>query len=198
MGMDYFVHASTIVDDPCKIGRGTKIWHFCHVCADSEIGENCTLGQNVFIADGVRLGNNVKIQNNVSVYRGVICEDDVFLGPSCVFTNVLTPRSGFSRRGQYTETYLERGVSIGANATILCGIRLGAYCLVGAGAVVTKSFPPYALIIGNPGRQRGWVSETGFRLDFRNNNVVLCPESGEYYQLNSENLVEKVFPSELS
>lgn len=190
--MEYFVHESSVIDRPCQIGKGTKIWHFCHISAGSEIGENCTLGQNVFIADGVRIGRNAKIQNNVSVYRGVICEDDVFLGPSCVFTNVLTPRSGFSRRGEYVETYLEKGVSIGANATILCGIRLGAYAMVGAGAVVTKSFPSYALIIGNPGRQTGWVSETGHRLDFENNNVVLCPESGEYYRLTTENLVEKL------
>lgn len=190
--MDYFLHSSSIVDEPCKIGRGTKIWHFCHICADSELGENCILGQNVFIADGVRIGNNVKIQNNVSVYRGVICEDDVFLGPSCVFTNVLTPRSAVVRRGQYTETYLERGVTIGANATILCGIRLGKYAMIGAGAVVTRDFPAYALITGNPGRQTGWVSEYGHKLNFENKNVVLCPESGIYYRLTESNSVEKI------
>jgi len=180
--MEYFLHSSSIVDEPCSIGKGTKIWHFCHVSRDSVIGEGCTLGQNVFIADGVILGNNVKIQNNVSVYRGVICEDDVFLGPSCVFTNVLTPRSAVVRRGNYEQTYLEKGVTIGANATILCGIRLGAYAMVGAGAVVTKSFPAYALVTGNPARLTGWVSEYGHRLNFENNDVVLCPESGEAYK----------------
>lgn len=192
---EYFVHESSIIDQPCRIGKGTKIWHFCHVCRDSEIGEDCILGQNVFIADGVRLGRNVKIQNNVSVYRGVVCEDDVFLGPSCVFTNVLTPRSGVNRRGQYAETWLEQGVTIGANATILCGIRLGRYAMVGAGAVVTKNVAPYALITGNPGRQTGWVSEYGCRLNFGNKNVVLCPESGVAYRLTNENSVEKVLDS---
>jgi UDP-2-acetamido-3-amino-2,3-dideoxy-glucuronate N-acetyltransferase len=194
--MEYFLHSSSIVDEPCSIGKGTKIWHFCHVSRDSKIGEGCILGQNVFIADGVILGNNVKIQNNVSVYRGVICEDDVFLGPSCVFTNVLTPRSAVVRRGNYEETYLEKGVTIGANATILCGIRLGAYALVGAGAVVTKSFPAYALITGNPARQTGWVSEYGHRLNFENNDVVLCPESGEAYKRISDGGVIKILSDE--
>jgi len=192
MGMEYFMHPSSIVDAPVRIGKGTKIWHFCHICAESVIGENCILGQNVFIADGVRLGNNVKIQNNVSVYRGVICEDDVFLGPSCVFTNILNPRSAVIRKGKYEETYLERGVSIGANATLLCGIRLGSFVMVGAGAVVTKSFPPYALVTGNPARQTGWVSEYGHRLIFENNDVVLCPESGEAYKFTQDGRVIKL------
>jgi UDP-2-acetamido-3-amino-2,3-dideoxy-glucuronate N-acetyltransferase len=194
--MEYFIHPSSIVDEPCSIGKGSKIWHFCHISQHSVIGERCTIGQNVFIADGVILGNNVKIQNNVSVYKGVICEDDVFLGPSCVFTNVLTPRSAVVRRGQYEETYLEKGVTIGANATILCGIRLGAYVMVGAGAVVTKSFPAYALLTGNPARQKGWVSEYGHRLNFENNDVVLCPESGEAYKLTPDARVIKLLSDE--
>ena len=179
----YFVHPSAVIDEPCEIGAGTRIWHFSHVSAGARIGEHCNLGQNVYVAPGVQLGRNVKIQNNVSLYEGVVCEDDVFLGPSCVFTNVRIPRSAVVRRGQYEQTWLERGVSVGANATLVCGIRLGCFVMVGAGSVVTRSFPAYALVVGNPARQIAWVSEYGHRLDFGNNDVTSCPESGQEYRL---------------
>ena len=180
----YFAHESAIIDEPVNIGEGTKIWHFSHVMQGVVMGKNCNLGQNVFVGANVRLGNNVKVQNNVSLYEGIVCEDDVFLGPSMVFTNIRNPRSAVVRKGQYTETWLERGVSVGANATIVCGIRLGAFCFVGAGSVVTKTVPPYALVVGNPARQIGWMSEYGHRLEFDPQGLALCPESGQRYQLS--------------
>ncbi|MDW3649027.1 MAG: acyltransferase [Bacteroidia bacterium] len=188
---DYFVHESAVVDEGAIIGKGSKIWHFCHIMKGASLGEGCKLGQNVFVGDGVHLGNNVKIQNNVSVYAGVTCEDDVFLGPSMVFTNVRNPRSAVVRQGQYAETYLERGVSIGANATIVCGVRLGAFCFIGAGAVVTQNVPAYALLVGNPARQLGWMSEYGHRLEFDEEAKASCPESGEIYLLEA-NSVRKI------
>lgn len=188
---DYFVHETALVEEPVQIGAGTKIWHFCHVMPRAEIGENCSLGQNVFVASGVKLGKNIKIQNNVSLYEGVICEDDVFLGPSMVFTNIRNPRSAVIRKGQYSETYLERGATIGANATIVCGTRLGHHCFVGAGTVVTKDVPAYALIVGNPGRQLGWMSEYGHRLEFGEDGLATCPESGNQYRL-SDGKVKKL------
>jgi len=189
--IDYFVHETALIDEPVEIGKGSKIWHFCHVMSNSTLGEGCILGQNVFIAGGVKLGNNVKVQNNVSLYSGVICEDDVFLGPSMVFTNVKNPRSGVVRRGQYDETYLEQGASVGANATIVCGVRLGKYCFVGAGSVVTKDVPPYALIVGNPARQIGWMSQYGHRLEFNEEDIATCPESQQQYK-RSDAGVERI------
>lgn len=181
--MDYFVHESSYVDEGCRIGKGTKIWHFSHVMAGCTIGEDCNIGQNVVISPDVVLGRNCKIQNNVSVYTGVRCEDDVFLGPSMVFTNVINPRSAVSRKSEYRETILERGASVGANATIVCGHRLGAYCLIGAGSVVTKDVPAFALMVGNPARQIGWVSRHGEKLHFNEEGVATCPATGERYHL---------------
>ncbi|MDR2918902.1 MAG: acetyltransferase [Tannerella sp.] len=182
--MDTFqAHESAVIDDGCTIGDGTKIWHFSHIMGGCTIGQSCSIGQNVVISPGVVIGNRVKIQNNVSVYTGVICEDDVFLGPSCVFTNVITPRSAISRRNQFKETFVERGASIGANATIVCGNRIGAYAMIGAGAVVTKDVDPYALVVGNPAHQTGWVSEYGHRLDFDDQGVAVCPEGDAIYYL---------------
>lgn len=182
---DYSAHESAIIDPGCVIGKGTKIWHFTHIMTGCRIGENCNIGQNVVVSPDVVLGNNVKVQNNVSIYTGVICEDDVFLGPSMVFTNVTNPRSGINRRGRYEATLVKKGATIGANATIVCGITLGGYCFVGAGAVVTKDVPPYALVIGNPARQSGWMSEFGHKLAFDRNGVATCPESKEMYTLVS-------------
>lgn len=182
---DYLAHESAIIDPGCVIGKGTKIWHFTHIMPGCRIGENCNIGQNVVVSPDVVLGNNVKIQNNVSIYSGVICEDDVFLGPSMVFTNVVNPRSGINRRGQYAGTLVKKGASIGANATIMCGITLGEYCFIGAGAVVTKNVAPYALVIGNPARQSGWMSEYGHKLLFDENGVATCPEGKEKYTLVS-------------
>ena len=179
----HFQHPTAIVDAGAQIGKGTKIWHFCHVMTGAVIGENCSLGQNVFVADGVILGKNVKVQNNVSLYSGVNCADDVFLGPSMVFTNVHNPRSAVNRKGEYRQTWVERGVTIGANATILCGIRIGAYAFIGAGAVVLEDVLPYALLVGNPARHIGWMSEYGERLYFDEQNLALCPGSGEQYRL---------------
>ncbi len=179
----YFKHETAVVDEPCTIGEGTKIWHFSHIMSDCEIGARCNIGQNVVISPKVILGNNVKIQNNVSVYSGVVCEDDVFLGPSCVFTNVTNPRSGVNRRGQYEETTVKKGASIGANATIVCGHDIGSYAFIGAGAVVTKTVPDYALVVGNPARQMGWMSEYGHRLNFDAEGKAICPESKETYML---------------
>lgn len=179
---DYFVHETALIDGEVEIGAGSKIWHFCHLMPNVKMGEGCILGQNVFIAGGVVLGNNVKVQNNVSIYAGVICEDDVFLGPSMVFTNVRNPRSAVVRRGQYDETYLEQGASVGANATIVCGARLGKYCFIGAGSVVTKDVPAYALVVGNPARQIGWMSEYGHRLEFDGEGMATCAESGQMYR----------------
>ncbi len=182
---EYFVHESSYVDDGCEIGAGSKIWHFSHIMSNCIIGERCNIGQNVVISPGVKLGNNVKIQNNVSVYTGVICEDDVFLGPSMVFTNISNPRSAVIRRDQYQETLVRRGASIGANATIVCGNSIGEYALIGAGAVVTKDVPAFALVVGNPARQIGWVSEYGHRLSFDDDHLAVCPESGDRYRLES-------------
>ena len=181
--MDYFVHESSYVDEGCRIGKGTKIWHFSHVMSGCTIGEDCNIGQNVVISPDVALGRNCKIQNNVSVYTGVRCEDDVFLGPSMVFTNVLNPRSAVSRTAEYRETIIERGASVGANATIVCGHRLGAYCLIGAGSVVTKDVPPFALMVGNPARRIGWVSRHGEKLNFNAEGVAICPATGDHYRL---------------
>ncbi|MEN9326594.1 MAG: hypothetical protein RLZZ479_950 [Bacteroidota bacterium] len=189
--MEYFNHESAIIDSGCIIGKGTKIWHFSHIMSNSTIGENCNIGQNVVVSPGVVLGNNVKIQNNVSLYTGVICEDDVFLGPSCVFTNVINPRSAVNRRDQYQKTIVGKGASIGANATIVCGHDIGKYAFIGAGAVVTKTIPPYALVVGNPAKQIGWISEFGQRLNFDQNNYAICLESQEKYELK-ENQVTKL------
>jgi UDP-2-acetamido-3-amino-2,3-dideoxy-glucuronate N-acetyltransferase len=187
----FFAHETAIIDEGCTIGEGTKIWHFCHIMPDSIIGENCNLGQNVMVGPLVVLGNNVKVQNNVSIYTGVICEDDVFLGPSMVFTNVINPRSAVVRKNMFMKTLVKRGASIGANATIICGITIGSYAFIGAGSVATKDVKPYALIVGNPGRQLGWMSEFGHRLNFDANNGAICPESGEQYSLKNE-FVEKL------
>ncbi len=187
----YFAHPTAVIDAGCEIGNGTKIWHFSHIMSGSKIGENCNVGQNVVVSDGVILGDNVKVQNNVSIYTGVICEDDVFLGPSCVFTNVTNPRSAVNRRGQYAKTVVKKGASIGANSTIVCGHDIGEYAFVGAGAVVTKNIPAYALVVGNPSKQIGWMSEFGHRLHFDSSGIAICPESGEQYQL-TENTVVKI------
>lgn len=189
--MDYFVHESSYVDPGCIIGRGTKIWHFSHIMSDCLLGEDCNIGQNVVISSGVILGRNVKVQNNVSIYSGVICEDNVFLGPSMVFTNVMNPRSAVNRRGAYMKTVVKRGASIGANATIVCGHDIGEFAFIGAGAVVTKDVPPYALVVGNPSRQTGWMSEFGHKLKFDTSGNAECPESGEKYRLIN-NKVSKV------
>jgi UDP-2-acetamido-3-amino-2,3-dideoxy-glucuronate N-acetyltransferase len=191
MAEEFFAHPTAVIDDGCTIGSGTKIWHFTHVMSNCTIGPNCNLGQNVVISTGVTLGRNVKIQNNVSIYTGVICEDDVFLGPSMVFTNILNPRSAIIRRDQYVKTLVKKGASIGANATIVCGHTIGEYALIGAGAVVTKDVPAYALLVGNPARQTGWVSEYGHRLKFDENNLAICPESKEKYLL-TDNIVNKI------
>ncbi len=186
MKQDFFAHETAIIDEGCEIGKGTKIWHFSHIMPDCRLGENCNLGQNVVVSNGVILGNNVKVQNNVSIYTGVICEDNVFLGPSMVFTNVVNPRSAVIRRGQYSQTVVKEGASIGANATIVCGHDIGRYSFIGAGAVVTRTVPDYALVVGNPARQVGWMSEYGHRLNFDENGVAVCPESGEQYKINDE------------
>lgn len=191
MEKDFFVHESAIIDQGAEIGKGSAVWHFCHVMSDVKLGEKCSLGQNVFIAGGVTLGNNVKVQNNVSIYKGVVCEDDVFLGPSMVFTNVINPRSAVNRKSEYAATLVKQGVSIGANATIVCGITLGKYCFIGAGTVVVKDVPDFALMVGNPARQIGWVGEFGNRLHFDENNFATCDESGQKYHL-SNNSVNKV------
>ncbi|MBK9392237.1 MAG: N-acetyltransferase [Bacteroidetes bacterium] len=183
MEKEYFAHETAVIDDGCIIRKGTKIWHFSHIMKDSEIGENCNIGQNVVISSGVKLGRNVKVQNNVSIYTGVICEDDVFLGPSMVFTNVINPRSAIIRKDQYYPTIVEKGASIGANATIVCGNRIGTFSFIGAGAVVTKDVKPYSLVVGNPARQTGWMSEYGHKLIFDSTGNATCPESGERYRL---------------
>lgn len=188
--MDYFAHETAVIDDNCSIGKGTKIWHFSHIMSNCVLGENCNLGQNVVVSPEVILGKNVKVQNNVSIYTGVICEDDVFLGPSMVFTNVMNPRSAINRRGQYLKTLVKKGASIGANATIVCGNDIGEYAFIGAGAVVTKEVKPYALVVGNPSKQIGWVSEYGHRLDFDENGFATCIESGEGYQLKDSLVVK--------
>jgi UDP-2-acetamido-3-amino-2,3-dideoxy-glucuronate N-acetyltransferase len=189
--MNYFAHETAIIDEGCKIGNGTKIWHFSHIMSNCIIGEHCNIGQNVVISPDVILGCNVKIQNNVSIYTGVICEDDVFLGPSMVFTNILNPRSAINRRGQYIKTLVKKGASIGANATIVCGHTIGEYAFIGAGAVVTKDVPAYALVVGNPARQIGWISEYGHRLKFNSEGIAICPESNEKYLLKN-NMITKL------
>lgn len=181
---DFFAHPSAILDEGCQIGSGTKIWHFCHIMSGSTLGAECNLGQNVFVGTNVVLGRNVKVQNNVSIYEGVVCEDDVFLGPSMVFTNIKNPRSAVVRKGDYTKTTVRKGASIGANATIICGNEIGRYAFIGAGAVITKDVSPYALMLGNPAGHMGWMSEYGHRLTFDENNVATCPESGERYHLH--------------
>ncbi len=189
--MSYFAHETAVIDEGCQIGDGTKIWHFSHVMPNCVLGENCNLGQNVVISPEVVLGNNVKVQNNVSIYTGVTCDDDVFLGPSCVFTNVTNPRSGVNRRGQYAKTHVGKGASIGANATIVCGHDIGKYAFIGAGAVVTKDVPDYALLVGNPARQLGWMSEYGHRLEFNAKGIATCDESKEQYKL-ADGKVQKI------
>lgn len=191
MENDFFVHASSYVDEGCKIGKGTKIWHFSHIMANCVIGENCNIGQNVVVSPNVVLGNNIRIQNNVSVYTGVICEDDVFLGPSMVFTNVINPRSAISRKNEYKQTLVRKGVTIGANATIVCGITLGQYAFIGAGAVVTRDVKPYSLVVGNPARHIGWMSEYGQRLHFDSDGRAMCPESKTEYTIE-EGIVRKL------
>jgi UDP-2-acetamido-3-amino-2,3-dideoxy-glucuronate N-acetyltransferase len=181
--MNFFAHDTAVIDDNCEIGEGTKIWHFSHIMLGSKIGKGCNIGQNVVISPDVILGNNVKVQNNVSIYTGVVCEDDVFLGPSCVFTNVINPRSAINRKAEYAKTIVGKGATIGANATIVCGHNIGAYAFIGAGAVVTKDIPPYALVIGNPANQSGWMSEYGHKLIFDADNKAKCPESNERYEL---------------
>lgn len=188
MEKDYFSHETAVIDEGCKIGKGTKIWYFSHIMTGSEIGENCNIGQNVVVSPGVKLGKNVKVQNNVSIYTGVICDDDVFLGPSMVFTNVINPRSEIIRRDDYETTVVEKGASIGANSTIICGNIIGRYAFVGAGAVVTKDVKPYALVVGNPARQTGWMSEYGHKLVFDKKGYAVCPESEERYHLENGNV----------
>jgi len=191
MSKEYFIHESSYVDEPCEIRKGTKIWHFSHIMQNSVIGENCNIGQNVVISPDVRLGNNVKIQNNVSIYTGVVCEDDVFLGPSMVFTNVINPRSGVTRKDEFMKTIVKKGASIGANATIICGNNIGKFALIGAGAVVTKEVPDYALMVGNPSKRIGWISEFGDRLNFDSSGIATCKSTGLKYRV-SNNLVEKI------
>ncbi len=186
--MHYTAHPTAVIDEGCQIGEGTTIWHFCHVMPGSVIGKQCNLGQNVVVSPKVVLGNNVKVQNNVSIYTGVICEDDVFLGPSMVFTNVINPRSAIVRKHQYQTTLVKKGASIGANATVICGNTIGQYALIGAGAVITKDIAPYALVVGNPAKQIGWVSQYGHRLQFNKNGLAQCPESGQQYQLQNNSV----------
>ena len=189
--MSYFAHPTAVIDENCIIGDGTKIWHFSHIMSGCVIGEQCNIGQNVVISPKVELGRNVKIQNNVSVYTGVICEDDVFLGPSMVFTNVVNPRSHVNRKNEYASTLVRKGASIGANATVVCGNEIGEFALIGAGAVITKNILPYALVVGNPARQIGWVSEYGHRLNFDDKGIAICPETQQEYQL-SNNTVKRI------
>lgn len=192
MTIHYYHHETAIIDEGCEIGAGTKIWHFCHIMDGCKVGRNCNIGQSVVISPQVVLGNNVKVQNNVSIYTGVICEDDVFIGPSAVFTNVRNPRSAINRKNEYQNTYILKGATIGANATIVCGIHIGQYAFIGAGAVVTKDVKPYALVVGNPSKQIGWMSEYGHRLHFDDKNEAICPESNEKYILKDK-AVFKVF-----
>ena len=188
MEKNFFAHETAVVDHGSDIGSGTKIWHFSHIMAGCVIGENCNIGQNVVVSPGVTIGKKVKVKNNVSIYTGVICEDDVFLGPSMVFTNVINPRSAVNRKNEYMKTLVKKSATIGANATIVCGITLGEFCFVGAGAVVTKDVKPYALVVGNPSRQIGWMSEYGHRLEFDERNIAVCPESGHKFRLENDNV----------
>jgi UDP-2-acetamido-3-amino-2,3-dideoxy-glucuronate N-acetyltransferase len=187
----FFAHPTAVIDEGCSIGKGTKIWHFSHIMPNCKLGENCNIGQNVVISPEVVLGKNVKVQNNVSIYTGVTCDDDVFLGPSMVFTNVTNPRSAINRRGEYSKTHVGKGATIGANATIVCGHNIGEFAFIGAGAVVTKHVPSYALLVGNPARQIGWMSEYGHRLEFDKDGIAICPESNKKYRLTN-NCVEKI------
>jgi UDP-2-acetamido-3-amino-2,3-dideoxy-glucuronate N-acetyltransferase len=189
--MSYFAHATAVIDEGCEIGDGVKIWHFSHIMPGCKIGDGCNIGQNVVVSPGVVLGKNVRVQNNVSIYEGVICDDDVFLGPSMVFTNVINPRSAVSRKHEYMKTYVRKGASIGANATIVCGNEIGEYAFIGAGAVITKAVPAYALVVGNPGKQIGWMSEHGHRLHFDEQGLATCDETGEKYGLQN-NKVNKI------
>ncbi len=191
MDKKYFAHETAVIDDGAVIGEGTRIWHFSHVMSGSRIGDGCNIGQNVVVSPGVVLGNHVKVQNNVSIYTGVICEDDVFLGPSMVFTNVINPRSAIERKNEYRTTIVEKGVSIGANATIICGIRIGRFAFIGAGAVVTKDVAPYELVVGNPARHAGWMSEYGHKLQFDDKGIAVCPESRHHYRLH-DNCVTRI------
>jgi UDP-2-acetamido-3-amino-2,3-dideoxy-glucuronate N-acetyltransferase len=186
---DFYAHETALVDEGCTIGKDTKIWHFSHIMSNCKIGEKCNIGQNVVVSPGVILGDNVKVQNNVSIYTGVICDDDVFLGPSMVFTNVINPRSAINRRDQYSKTHVGRGASIGANATIVCGHDIGEYAFIGAGAVVTKTVPAFALVVGNPAKQIGWVGEYGHRLTFNDKGFATCPESQQKYQLENNTVI---------
>ncbi len=188
---EYFAHETAVIDEGCEIAKGTKIWHFSHIMPKCQLGENCNIGQNVVVSPGVILGKNVKVQNNVSIYEGVICDDDVFLGPSMVFTNVINPRSAVNRKSEYLKTHVGRGASIGANATIVCGHDIGEFAFIGAGAVVTKTVPAYALVVGNPARQTGWMSEYGHKLVFNADGISVCPESNEKYKLEN-NQVTKI------
>jgi len=190
MSTDFFAHQSAVIDEGCQIGAGTKIWHFSHIMSNCIIGEKCNIGQNVVVSPEVILGRNVKVQNNVSIYSGVVCEDDVFLGPSMVFTNIKNPRSAIIRKDQYEKTFIRKGASIGANATIICGIEMGEYAMIGAGAVVTKNVKPFALVVGNPSKQIGWVSEYGHRLLFDGNGIAECIESKEKYQLLDDTVLK--------
>lgn len=187
----FFVHESSYVDEPCEIGDGTKIWHFSHIMSHCKIGENCNIGQNVVVSPNVVLGRNVKVQNNVSIYTGVTCDDDVFLGPSMVFTNVVNPRSAVNRKAEYAKTHVGKGASIGANATIVCGHDIGSYAFIGAGAVITKNVPNYALMVGNPARQVGWMSEFGTKLKFNEEGIAICEQTGDRYVLENKT-VKKV------
>ncbi len=187
----FTAHPSAIIDENCEIGEGTKIWHFSHIMSRCKIGKRCNIGQNVVVSPQVILGDNVKVQNNVSIYTGVICEDDVFLGPSMVFTNVINPRSAITRKDEYRKTIVRKGASIGANATVVCGNEIGQYAMIGAGAVITKEVPAYALVYGNPARQNGWVSEYGHKLAFDSQGIATCPESGEKYRL-LDNVVTRI------
>jgi len=184
--MGYFAHETAVIDNGCSIGENTKIWHFSHIMPNCKIGNNCNIGQNVVISPDVVLGNNVKVQNNVSLYTGVICEDDVFLGPSCVFTNVINPRSAVVRKDEYRKSIIRKGVSIGANATIVCGYEIGEYAFIGAGAVITKPVKAFSLMVGNPARHKGWMSKMGHKLEFNNQGIAQCPESKEQYELKNE------------
>ncbi|GGZ37857.1 N-acetyltransferase [Echinicola pacifica] len=190
MDNEFFVHESAFIDEGCIIGNGTKIWHFSHIMSNCELGQNCNIGQNVVISPQVVLGKNVKVQNNVSIYTGVTCGDDVFLGPSMVFTNVINPRSAVNRKNEYAKTHVGRGATIGANATIVCGHDIGEFAFIGAGAVVTKDVPPYALVVGNPSKQIGWMSEFGQKLNFDDSGIALCVESGEEYKIDNNKVIK--------
>ena len=187
--MGYFAHETAVIDEGAEIGEDSKIWHFTHLMPGSKLGERCNLGQNVVVSPDVVLGRNVKVQNNVSIYTGVVCEDDVFLGPSMVFTNVSNPRSAVNRRGQYERTVVRRGASIGANATIICGVEIGTYAFIGAGSVVTKNVPAFSLVLGNPARHVGWMSKHGHRLKFDGDGIARCPEGGDLYRLENEKVI---------